>query len=339
MSRQVITINNVAKQVGVSIKTVSRVINDSPEVADETRKRILEVIKALNYRPNGLARGLVTKRTKALGVVVSDITNPYIPELVRGIADFASERGYNIVLSNTDGIREKEIEYVDVLLERRVDGLIFTSVRLESQEVINLQNEGFPLVLVNRQIYGTKTNYVIVNSKIGARLAVEHLIELGHKRVGHIAGPIDISAGVERLETYKKTLKVHDIRVDEELIRIGNLQQDGGFNICKELLGIKEPPSAIFCANDFMALGALEYISSIGLKVPDDVSIIGFDDIKFASLPGIELTTIKVPKYEMGYLSAKMLIDEIEGKRKSIKQVVLKPELVIRKTTKPFKSK
>ena len=126
-------------------------------------------------------RGLTTKRTKVLGVIVSDITNPYIPELVRGIADVALERGYNIVLSNTDGKREKEIEYVDVLLERRVDGLIFTSVCLESREVINLQNEGFPLVLVNRQIYNiAKTNYVVVDSKIGAKLAVEHLVELGH---------------------------------------------------------------------------------------------------------------------------------------------------------------
>ena len=339
MSRRIITINDVAKQAGVSIKTVSRVINNSPEVAEETRKRILEVIKLLNYRPNALARGLMTKKTKALGVVVSDITNPYIPELVRGIADVASERGYNIVLSNTDGIREKEIEYVDVLLERRVDGLIFTSVRLESQEVIDLQNEGFPLVLVNRQIYGARTNFVIVDSKIGSRLAVEHLIELGHKRIAHIAGPIDISVSIERLETYKETLKAHNIRVDEELIKTGNFQQDGGFNACKELLSIKEPPSAIFCANDFMALGALEYISNMGLRVPDDISILGFDDITFASLPGIELTTIKVPKYDMGHLSAKILIDEIEGKRKSIKQVVLKPELVIRKTTKPFKQK
>ena len=137
----------------------------------------------------------------------------------------------------------------------------------------------------------------------------------------------------ERLETYKETLKVHDIRVDEELIKVGNFKQDGRFNACKEL------PSVIFCASDFMALGALECISDIGLKVPDDVSILGFDDITFASLPGIELTTIKVPKYDMGYISAKILIDEIEGKRKSIKQVVLKPELVIRKTTKPFKQK
>jgi len=334
-----ITVNDVAKQAEVSIKTVSRVINSSPEVAEETSKRVLEVIKLLKYRPNALARGLVTKKTKVLGVIVSDITNPYIPELVRGIADVASKRDYNILLSNTDGIREKEIKYVEVLLERRVDGLIFTSVRLKSQEVIDLQNEGFPLVLVNREIYDAKTNYVIVDSKIGSRLGVEHLIELGHKRIGHIAGPIDISPSIERLKTYKETLKAHNIMIDEELVRVGNFKQVGGFNACKELLNIQAPPSAIFCANDMMALGALEFVSSIGLRVPDDVSIIGFDDIKFAPLPGIELTTIKVPKYQMGYLSAEILIDEIEGKCKGVKQVVLKPELVIRKTTISFKQK
>ena len=339
MSRRIATISDVAKKTGVSIKTISRVINNSPEVAEDTRKKVLKIIKTLNYRPNALARGLMTKRTKVLGVIVSDISNPYIPELVRGIADSASERGFDIILSNTDGNREKEIGCLDVLLGRRVDGLIFTSVSLKSKEVANLQDEGFPLILVNRLIYGINTNYVIVDSKVGARLAVEHLINLGHKRIGHIAGPEDISASIERLEGYSETLKAHNIDVDKELIKVSNFKQEGGYNSCKELLSIKERPSAIFSANDLMALGAMKYISEIGLRIPDDISIVGFDDINFASLPGIELTTIIVPKYEMGYTSAKILIDEIKGNRKGVEQVVLKPELVIRKTTKPFNLK
>ena len=328
------TIKDVAKMANVSIKTVSRVINNSPEVAEDTKNKVLNIIKKLNYRPSELARSLATKRSKVLGVIISDITNPFYAELVRGIDDFASSKGYHIIISNTDGIRKKEIECLDTLLKRRVDGIIFTYARLKSEEILDLFSNGFPIILVNRTISGLNSNYIIANDRLGAKLATKHLVELGHVRIGLVSGKKDQTGGMWRTEGYLEILKTYNIKIDNNLIKEGNWTQDSGFKLTKELINLKERPTAIFYENDLMAFGGLNYIHSIGLKVPNDISVVGFDDIIFSSLECVGLTTIRVPKYQIGYLAAKNLISIIEKGIIKKRKKVFDLELIVRNTTK-----
>ncbi len=331
------TIKDIARMAEVSHTTVSRALNNKSRIKNETKERILSIARELNYLPNFVARSLVMKQTKTLGLVITTIANPFYTELSQGIETTAISLGYNIILCSTNYDLSVEKQYVDMLRSKGVDGIIFTSAHMGDPNIIGLAEEGFPLVLVNRRTYHPmvreKIDYIGVDNILGGYLAVEHLIKLGHERIGVIGGSSESSVGFERLEGGKKALTTYGREIIGDYFLEGDFLKGSGYRGGKEFLKMSRPPTAIFATNDYMALGTYQAIVEEGMKVPEDLALIGFNDIEFTSMKGIELTTIGQKKYEMGALAVKTLVERIEGRKVGpSKEIVLEPELIIRKT-------
>lgn len=332
-----ITIKDIARMASVSHTTVSRALNDKSRIRIETKEKILSIARELNYQPNFIARSLVMKRTKTLGLVITTIANPFYTELAQGIEAAAIELGYNIILCSTQSDLSIEKQYIDMLRSKGVDGIIFTSAQMGDPNIIGLAEEDFPIILVNRRTYHPtvkeKVDYVGVNNILGGFLAIEHLIRLGHKRVGVIGGSSESSVGFERVEGGKRALSTYGLEVKGDYFLEGNFLRDSGYQGGKRFLKMAEPPTAIFAANDYMALGAYMALVEEEIKIPEEMALIGFNDIEFTAMKGIELTTIGQKKYEMGSLSVKTLVEKIEkGKTGPPEEIILEPELIIRKT-------
>ena len=331
------TIKDIAKVAGVSHTTVYRALNDKPRISRSTKKRIVSIARRYHYQPNVLAQSLVLGRTKTLGLVITTIINPFYPELAKGIEDTARSLGYNIFLCCTNFDISLESRYIDMLRSRGVDGIIFTSAHTHDPNITRLVKDHFPLILVNRRVYGDpmmdRTDYVVVENVKGGFLAVEHLIKMGHKRIGVISGSPDSSAAVERLEGARKAFIEYELNPAELLVLEGDFLKPSGYEAAKKFLSMRDPPSAIFGVNDYMALGAYEAVLDAGLRVPEDIALIGFNDITFSAMKGIELTTIGQKKYEMGSIAVHTLIDKIEGRDgDKARQITLEPELIVRKS-------
>jgi LacI family transcriptional regulator len=332
-----ITIKDVARKANVSHTTVSRALNDKSRIKSETKEKILSIAKELNYRPDFIARSLVMRRTKTLGLVITTIANPFYTELSQGIETTAISLGYNIILCSTNYDLSAEKKYIDMLQSKGVDGIIFTSAHMGDPNIIKLAEEGFPTVLVNRRTYHptvrNKVDYVGVDNIRGGFLAVEHLIKLGHRRIGMIGGSSESSVGFERLEGGKKALATFGLEAMGDYFLEGDFLKGSGYRGGKKFLEMDEPPTAIFATNDYMALGTYQAVMEEGIKVPEEIALIGFNDIEFTSMKGIELTTIGQKKYEMGALAVKTLVERIEGgKGGPPEEMILEPELIIRKT-------
>jgi LacI family transcriptional regulator len=332
-----ITIKDIARKANVSHTTVSRALNNKSRIKNETKDKILTIARELNYRPDFIARSLVMKRTKTLGLVITTIANPFYIELSQGIETTAISQGYNIILCSTNYDLSAERKYIDMLRSKGVDGIILTSAHMGDPNIVGLAEEGFPIILINRRTYHPvvkeKVDYVGVDNILGGFLAVEHLIRLGHKRIGVIGGSSESSVGFERLEGGKKALTTYGMEVIGDLFLEGDFLKGSGYQGGKRFLKMDEPPTAIFATNDYMALGTYQAIVEEGRRVPEDIALIGFNDIEFAAMKGIELTTVGQKKYEMGALSVKMLVERIEGGGMgSPKEMILEPELIIRKT-------
>jgi LacI family transcriptional regulator, galactose operon repressor len=332
-----ITIKDIARMANVSHTTVSRALNNKSRICSETKEKILAIARQLNYRPDFIARSLVMKRTKTLGLVITTIANPFYNELAQGIEATARGLGYNIILCSTRSDLSAEKQYVEMLRSKGVDGIIFTSAHLHDANIVALAEEDFPMVLVNRRTYEPivkeKIDYVGVNNIRGGYLGIEHLIKLGHQQIGLIGGSSESSVGFERLEGGKKAFRAYGLEERADYFLEGDFLKGSGYEGGKQFLRMKEPPSAIFAANDYMALGAYEAILDQGLRVPEDIALIGFNDIEFTSMKGIELTTIGQKKYEMGSLAVKCLVERIEeGRFDSSKEIILEPELIVRRT-------
>ncbi|MCL4425620.1 MAG: LacI family transcriptional regulator [Firmicutes bacterium] len=327
-----VTIKEVAQRAGVSITTVSRVLNNPGySISPATKERVLQAVAELDYRPNALARGLLKKGISAIGLVVPDISNPYYPEVVRGVEDVASRLGYTVILCNTDRDIDKVRRYVRVLLEKRVDGIIFAGGGIEGSDDDFLRPD-LKVVLIGR--HGLDLPSVQVNNVKAAFQATEHLIELGHRRIAAITGPEASTTSLDRLMGYKKALKEYNLPVDGSLIQKGNFRPEAGYQATKNLLSIEERPTAIVTANDQMALGAIRAIREAGLQVPGDISVAGFDDVCVASYFDPPLTTVSVPMYSMGVRSMEMLARLIANEKEK-RRVVLETKLVIRQSTGP----
>lgn len=331
------TIKDIAKVAGVSHTTVYRALNDKPRISQSTKEQIISIAREFNYQPNVLAQSLVSGRTKTLGLVITTIVNPFYPELAKGIEDTARSLGYSIILCCTNFDISLEKQYIDMLRSRGVDGIIFTSAHIRDPNITRLVEDGFPLILVNRRVHGDplmdSINYVVVENAKGGFLAIEHLIRMGHERIGIISGPSDSSPAVERLEGARRAFTEYGLDPGELLVLEGDFLKSSGYEAAKKFLAMRDSPSAIFGINDYMALGALEAILDSGLKVPEDIALIGFNDIEFSSLKAIELTTIGQKKYEMGSIAVHTLIERIEkGDGDRARQITLEPELIVRKS-------
>lgn len=329
-----VTIKDIARRAGVSIATVSRVINNKSEgVGRETREKILDIVKELNYYPNRIARGLVTKKTNILGLILPDISNPFFPSLARGVEDTASRYGYNMILCNTDNKKEKEETYISVLKENNVDGILYTSViRQKDKNVKKLLQSKIPFVLLDRSINVRDIPKVFTDGVSGMQQMINYLIENGHRRIAYISGPKSNSSTEQRLKGYRKALGDAGISADHTIMKDGDYKISSGYKNMLELLDEGGNFSAVACANDLMAVGALEALKDRGIKVPEEMSITGYDDIYIADVTSPKLTTVAQPKYEMGCIAAELLVKLVQGEEISEREVVLQPSLVIRES-------
>ena len=330
------TIKDVARACGVAPSTVSNALSGSGYVRDDTRAQVLDAAKRLGYRASSVARGLRMQRSWSVGLLLADIANPWFPELVRVVEDVLWSAQINLVLCNTDYQAEKEDTYLRHLIDKRVDGLILASTGAESPAVPRLQAEGVPLVMLNRRHGSVATDYVGMDNKGGVAAAVAHLAELGHSRIGFIAGRISSSAASERREGYLFAMAAHFGAAPPELIAQGDYSIVSGFEATRRLLALTPPPTAIVSANDFMAYGAIDAITRAGMSVPRDISVTGFDDILLSGLSLIRLTTVRPPTWKLGATAAELLLKRVGKKALGLRESVILPsELVVRGTTGP----
>ena len=330
-----VTIKDIAREVGVSPSTVSRALSDSTLISEKTRQSVKEVAQKLGYERNELARGLVKGSSGAIGLVVADITNPFFADITRGVGEVAHRFGYGVILCHTAGKADRELSYIRLLRRKRVDGLILTSATIDDPYLGDLAKTRIPFILVSRLCNSVDAPYVVANDRTGARLAVEHLIELDHERIGFIGGPPDVQPSRDRMAAYREALREHGLAEKEEWMCYADFTQAAGRRAGRHMLSLPERPSAIFAANDVTALGVLEVAEELGYQIPDDLSLVGYDDITYASLPRLQLTTVAQPAFEMGRIAAEWLLSSIEGHKSYPLRCVLNPHLVVRRSTAP----
>jgi LacI family transcriptional regulator, galactose operon repressor len=330
-----VTLKQLADRVGVHPSTISRVANHDPglRISPATRSRIESLLRETEYRPNGVARGLKLRQALALAVVIPDVTNPLFAALFRGVEDGASPRGYNVVLCNTDGSPDRQRSHLSSLTAGRVDGVILASTFLRDPSVRWLRQQRIPHVLVNRFSDEGLDPFVGSDDVMGARVATQHLYSLGHRRIAHLAGQATVSTGVLRRRGYLAALTEAGIKVDLELIVESGYVEDGGARAAERLLAIRDRPTAIFAVNDMAAAGAYGAARRLGLRIPQDLALAGYNNIPLASrlIPG--LTTVHVPVHEFGIVAARLLLDQIDSGRLVPRHVVFTPELVVRGST------
>ena len=325
------TIKRVARLAGVSIKTVSRVINGASYVSEETRRRVTRAIQRLNYRPNALARGLVTGRSRSIGLIIADIVNPFFPPLVRAVEDVAAARGYTVVLCDTDEDPAREHAAISVLLEKKVDGLVLCASRVTAGVLRAVADSGVPLAVVNRTLAHPRAIEIITDGVAGGRLATGHLLGLGHTRIAYLSGPRASFSNRNRLRGYREALAARGIGFDPALVVGGVPSLAAGSEAMAALLDVTPPPTGLFAFDDLMALGALEELGRRRLRVPKDMAIVGYDNIDLAGFTHPPLTTIEQPGVEMGRLAASLLLDLIEtGSVPRPRTRTLVPELIVR---------
>lgn len=336
-----VTIYDVAKKAGVGIGTVSRVINNSPQIAPSTRAKVLQVISELKYQPSAMARSLARKKSNIIACVVPRFTGYFYYEVLNGVQHVLSQFGYDLILYNIDKLEKKEEILKRTLRERKVDGVLVISISISDKLASKFVESKLPVVLVDS--YHDRLDYITVANNQGAFLATEHLIRLGHRRIGMIDGCLSSTPAKQRLAGFKAALEQYQIVQDDALIVSVNSNGDSeilyndGFNklagywAMNRLLSLgNDRPSAVFISSDIQAAGAIKAINERGLKVPDDLAIIGFDDIELSEYLG--LTTIHQPMYEMGTLAAERLIAKIDGEASDHFQMTFPTKLVIRET-------
>lgn len=326
------TISDVAKKAGVSIATVSHVINNSRYVSETVRDRVIEAMAMVKYQPNALARSLRRGKTHTIGLILPDSSNPFFAEMGRVIENEAFLYGYSVILGNSEGDGEKESHYIRVLTEKQVDGIILLAEGNRSEPLDLLLNQKMSFVLVDEEIHNSKANVdiVVIDNYGGGFAATEHLINLGHKKVACITGPYSVTLSAQRIIGYRDALHKYNLKYDSSMVLQGDFHQEAGYVQTRALLSRPDKPTAIFACNDLMAMGAMRAAFEMGISVPKDLAIIGFDDIDFAAFTIPPLTTIAQPKSEMGKLAIKLLIDRMNNAAHQFEHICLKTKLIIR---------
>jgi LacI family transcriptional regulator len=337
------TIKDVALQAEVSVTTVSHVVNDTRHVSAKVRERVELAIRELGYVPNAMARSLKSNTTSTLGMLIPNSSNPYFAEIVRIVEDRCFAAGYTLVLCNTDDEPQRQSVYLKVLAERRIDGLIVVSTGAgtgtDDSASLAKQLHGLrvPTVLVDREIDDPACDLVETAHMQGGLLAVRHLLSLGHKRIACIGGPVGVMPSEQRVEGWRMALAesgaTPDIADAGALLWRGGFTSQGGYEAMHAILRTERKPSAVFVCNDLMAIGALRAAHESGVRVPDELSIVGFDDIELSAYMSPPLTTVAQPKERIGALAVDMLLERVSGKRRDALKVVLQPELRVRAST------
>lgn len=328
------SIKDVAKEAGVSIATVSRVLNDVDVVNEDTKKKVLEAIKKLGYRPNIVARSLKTQKSRTIGIVIPDISNQFYPEIVRGAEDVANIYNYNIILCNTDLDPDKEMEYLKVLKEKMVDGVIYMSNSLEPETLELIKDLQMPIVLVETTDKDNSYPSVTIDNEQGAYDGTKYLIEKGNKKIAYIGLHKDaVNAAAFRYNGYKKALIENGIELDEAICYFGGLKAEDGYNAIDSMIKNNKIDAA-FCASDEIAMGAINALRENGIRVPEDVDVMGFDDIYSASIFYPKLTTIAQPMYDMGSVGMRMLIKSIDKAELTENHFILPHQLIERNSCK-----
>lgn len=326
-----ITIKDIAEKAGVSYATVSRALNNRADVSETTRAHIMELAQSMGYQPNAIARSLVKRKSEIIALIVPDVSNPFFADITMAVHTAAEKAGYTTMVCNTGWDPVKEQEKLRIMVEQRVDGIILKPtafLRPGALEALNV-----PVVLFWHAM-DDDLSYIEVDHEAGSKLAVGHLVERGYKRIAFIGGQETSPSNQIRLLAYQQTLQEAGLAVDSNLISYGGFGIESGYNRLKSLLELKNPPDAVFCSNDIIALGALQYARDNNIKVPEQLGLIGFDDISYASLPQIGLSTVSQPREKLGEQAFNALMNEIEVfPNHSRQRLLVEPELIVRSTT------
>lgn len=329
-----ISIIDVAREAGVAVSTVSNALSGKSIVKDSTRARVQAAADKLGYRVSVVARSLRMQRTFTLGVLLADVANPSSPDFLRGIEDIADQEQCSLLVCNTDGQLEKQIAQMRVLLDRRVDGLVLLSQHCEQPEVRALLDGSTPYVMLQRRSLSHQDNYVGANNEEGIGAAVKHLVGLGHQRIGLIRGPLDSSTADERYHAYLHALQTHNLPHNPELVIQGDYHVSGGYQAAQQFFAMAQRPTAILAANDMSAIGVMNAAHQAGLRIPQDFSLIGLDDIEMASFSPINLTTIALQRREMGAAATALVLKMVRQKSTpKAKQKIFPMKLIVRGST------
>lgn len=335
-----ITIVDIARECGIAPSTVSNALADKDIVKPETKQKIKEIADRLGYRASITARALRTNKTNSIGFLASDIANSFYSEILKEVEIIASQNDFSLFLGSTEFNDNKQTKYIKSLIDKQIDGIILTSHRLQAIDRKMLDDAKIPIVCLNRQDNKMKADFVGVDNDLGISLAVNFLIKSNHKQIAYIGGPSVSSASKERLTAFRNTITKNNIELNEEFIVPGDYTEISGRTAAYQLLSNKRRPTAICCANDQMALGVLAVAKEMNLRVPENLSVVGFDDVDISSHPLIDLTTISTPRAELGRIAATMLIERLknsdqENKAKEWKIIRLPPKLISRGTVLP----
>lgn len=327
--------NDVAKKAGVSIATVSRVLNNSSNVNEATRIKILKAIKELKYQPSRVAKRLRSKSMSGnlLGVLIPDIDNPFYVDVLRGIEDVAYKNNYAIIMCNFGQDEKKEKLYLEILQSEAIDGLIAAPAREDDPQLKKMVKDGLPVVCVDRGLTDIDVDVVLVDNEKGAFAAVDHLVKMGYQRIAYIAGLPTIPSSRYREKGYREALYANGLTVDEELVRYGNSKHESGVELCNQLLDLANPPDAVFTGNNLITLGALETIHRRGLIIPSNIAIVGFDDMYWSNSLNPPLTAVRQPAIEIGKRAGELLIQRINDPQRPTIQMMLNAELIKRSST------
>lgn len=327
-----VTINDIAKKAGVSQATVSRVLNNSGYVKEETREKVLKVIKEANYTPSAIARSLSTNKTNTVGVIVPDINDPFFGEIIKGISEIADKHGLNIIFFDTDERVEKELKAIKLLEEQRIRGILITPTSTEdkynSECLKALNNSGTPVILIDGHVKYSDFSGIFADNIEGGYEGTEALIKAGHTKIAVITGRMNSRPARDRFEGYKKALESNDIPIDERYIFHSDYTQESSYKITKQILAMEDRPTAIFVNSNMMTLGCMKALSEESIRIPEDIAIIGFDKLDILNILGMNISFVSAPTMEMGRNGMKMLIDSLKNKQdKEIKRITLSPEL------------
>ena len=330
------TLRDVARVAGVHPATVSRALNEETRalVNEETARRVLKAAEKLGYRPNPIARGLKTNRSYTIGVLVPDLTNPLFPPILRGIEDGLETAGYTPLIANTDNDPERELLDSQAMRARQVDGIIAATARRDHRLHDALLEAGIELVLVNRRQDELPVSSATADDRMGMRLSVEHLLSLGHTRIAHLAGPLDYSTGLDRYEGFHETLRAAGLEPDPELVAVAEaFTESEGARLCGQLMTDGRQFTAVAAANDLLALGCYDVFAERGVRCPEEISVIGFNDMPFAARFQPPLTTIHIPHYEIGQAAAQLMLERLRDGDSPPREIRLEPSLIVRDST------